>query len=378
LILSAYIHIPFCAHKCDFCDFAAFASVGHLEDAYCAIVCDEINKRIDQLEEKPTLTSVFYGGGTPGLIQPANIRRIQETLTKRVHLIDCAEITLETTPSAVTLDKAVDWLAIGVNRLSIGIESLIDSELKAIGRHGSVGEAIACLSAASSAGFNNINCDLMYGLPGQNLESWQRSLSGLISWAQRFQEIKHISAYALELAHNSPLLNRYPLDSRAYPQEDEFVEMYHALINTLSQADFQQYEISNFAKQGFQSRHNLNYWNNCQYLAFGVGAHRYINGMRSANFRQLRRYMEDNLGNETFEQIDGQIAVREAIMLGLRKMEGIDIESFALNYGINILERFDKQIAKLDSGGFIVLSDGKLKLSSKGVPVSNSVISEFI
>jgi oxygen-independent coproporphyrinogen-3 oxidase len=378
MILSAYIHIPFCSHKCDFCDFVAFAGLTHLEDQYCQIVCEEIGKRLNKLDTSPKLTSIFYGGGTPGLIKPTNISKIHDQLLSHAGLVEGAEITLETTPQAITSTKARDWLALGINRLSVGVESFLDKELSVIGRDHNRQEAIHGLNDAVAAGFVNVNCDLMYGLPTQDIESWQSSLQDLIALAEQLKHIQHVSAYALDLAANSPLRMRFPEGSSAYTQDSEFVAMYEALVDRLEQAGFEQYEISNFSKPGFQSTHNLNYWNNSEYLAFGVGAHRYIGGYRSSNWRSLHRYMEDCLGTETNEFIDQPTRVKEGIMLGLRKLAGIDVASFADVYGINLVERFPKQISALQSGGFLQLCDGKLRLTSKGVPVSNSVIMQFI
>jgi len=378
MILSAYIHIPFCSQKCDFCDFAAYAGLLPLEDQYCQVVCEEINKRLEQLDTKPTLTSIFYGGGTPGLVKPANLAKIHNTLLGYVSCVDDMEVNLETTPHAITKAKAQEWLEIGINRLSIGVESLQDEELQAIGRDHNCHQAVNGIKIACQAGFSNINCDLMYGLPGQDLDSWRKSIQDLILLACEYQQIKHVSAYALELAHHSPLLMRFPKDSKAYPPESEVVKMYEILVDLLGQAGFKQYEIANFSQSGFQSIHNLNYWNNGEYFAFGVGAHRYFNGCRSSNWRSFNKYIEDPFGNETSEFIDQTTRLNEAMMLGLRKIDGIDLAAFKDDYGINILEKYAAKIDKLKTGGFVRLLKGKLSLSDKGILVSNSVIAEFI
>ena len=171
---------------------------------------------------------------------------------------------------------------------------------------------------------------------------------------------------------------RFPMSSSSYPAEDQFIAMYELLVASLEHSQFVQYEISNFSKPGFQSVHNLNYWNNGQYLGFGVGAHRYTSGYRSSNWRSLSRYLRDYMGNQTNELINPSLRAKEAIMLGLRRREGIDLGRFAEEYGVNILKQFSQSIERLEAGNFIELVDGKLRLSSKGVPVSNSVIAEFI
>jgi oxygen-independent coproporphyrinogen III oxidase len=378
MILSAYIHIPFCSYKCDFCDFAAYAGLLHLAPEYCEVVGNEIEIRLNELHEKPLLTSIFYGGGTPGLIDPALIGGLHKKLLSKVErLAPDAEVTLETTPQAITKEKALAWLEIGINRLSIGVESLQDTELKTIGRDHTVEEALRGIELAIDAGFTNISCDFMYGLPSQTLSSWQDTLNRFINLANAHKEITHFSAYALDLAPKSPLAIAIPAASTQYPSEDEFLKIYRALIEISSAGGFKQYEISNFCKPGYESEHNLNYWSNQEYLAFGVGAHRYLKGVRSSNWRALKRYMADSLGFELNEVIDTPTRLKEGIMLGLRKMAGINISSFEAQYGVNLLEAYAKQISKLESASLIEAGDGTLRLTSEAVPISNLVIAEF-
>jgi oxygen-independent coproporphyrinogen III oxidase len=377
MIVSIYIHIPFCSYKCDFCDLAAVAGLSNLEDDYCQIVCNEIDSRLSQLDEKPNISSIFYGGGTPGLLESAKIAKIQTKLLNWVHLTDGAEITLETTPSAISQSKVSDWLALGINRLSIGLQSLEDSELLAIGRGHSSDQALSGICQAVEGGFTNVCCDLMYGLPTQTLASWEKSLSKLLKLSSELKYIQHISAYALSIAQNPPLLNRFPKNSSVYPDDDLYNQMYELLVLTLAESAFTQYEISNFSKTNYQSRHNLNYWSNREYQAFGMSAHRYLDGIRSSNWRSLTRYMRDFLGNETSEVIDRKTKMKEAIMLGLRLTAGIDLVAFEQEHGINLLNQFDRELKKLKSGNFLEVASGRLKLTSKAVLVSNLVISEF-
>ncbi len=379
MILSAYIHIPFCSYKCDFCDFAAYAGLLHLAQEYCEVVENEIEIRLNELDEneKPLLTSIFYGGGTPGLIDPALIGRLHKKLLEKVECLPQAEVTLETTPQAITKEKAKQWLEIGINRLSIGIESLQDTELKTIGRDHAVLEALNGVRVAIDAGFTNINCDFMYGLPTQTLASWQDTLRQFLDLCAAHKEITHFSAYALDLASKSPLAIAIPPDSSLYPSEEEFLKIYRSLIESAEKGGFRQYEISNFARPGFESQHNLNYWSNNEYLAFGVGAHRYLKGVRSANWRALKRYLADSLGLELNEVIDAPTRLKEGIMLGLRKMEGINISAFEAQYGVNLLDTYALQIEKLQNELLIEARNGTLRLTSEAVPISNLVIGEF-
>lgn len=379
-INSAYIHIPFCSHKCEFCDFAAVAGLSHLEDEYTDIICKEITERISSIDQNRSpirLSTIFFGGGTPGLTAPKNLSRIVETLRNLVAVNDDVEFSIETTPHAITEEKTLAWKKMGINRVSIGIESLHDSELKAIGRDHTRAQALHGLDLASAV-FDNINIDFMYGLPTQTIDSWQNTLHELVQLAEQNQSIKHISSYCLELAVNSPLLSRFPRASDAYPQDDNMVEFFEALLRTLTSAGFEHYEVSNFARPGYACLHNMVYWQNVPYLAFGVGAHRYVDGYRSANYKSLARYMRDYMGDELREQIDDETRIKEGIMLGLRMRRGIDVVQFEKDYGVNLVKNFEKQIARLKSGGFIEFDGKRLRISDAGVLMSNAVLTEFI
>lgn len=376
-ITSAYIHIPFCSHKCEFCDFAAVAGLSHLEDEYTDIICREIEERVARLNSPIKLSTVFFGGGTPGLASPDNLKRIFETLSNVVPIEDTIEFSMETTPHAITSEKAKVWRELGINRLSIGIESLQDSELKAIGRDHTRAQALAGLEIASSF-FSNINVDFMYALPTQTIESWAKTLDELVLLTQQYPPIKHVSAYCLELAINSPLLSRFPRASDAYPVDDSVALFFELLVKTLTNARFDHYEVSNFAKPDHLCEHNLVYWQNQPYLAFGVGAHRYVDGYRSANPKSLKKYMRDCLADEMSELIDSETEVKEALMLGLRMRRGIEVAEFEKVYGVNIAKVFQKQIDKLKSGGFVDFDGKNLRITDSGVLISNLVLAEFM
>jgi len=375
--LSAYVHLPFCTHKCEFCDFAAFAGLGHLETDYCQIVCEEICQRLGAKPPSDKLSSIFYGGGTPGLIALPNLAKIQSCLENQVGIAPLCEISLETTPHAISPEKAQGWLNLGVNRLSIGVESFQDAELSAIGRDHNRSQALLGLNQALAAGFANISLDLMYGLPTQTLSSWNDSLEQLFTLTDEHRQIKHFSAYGLHLATQSPLYSRFPKDSPEYPQEDDFQDFFHSLVEKAAAAGFEHYEVSNFARPGYQSRHNLSYWNNSQYLAFGVSAHRYVDGVRSSNWRSLAAYMKDCLGDETWEEITPPMRMKESIMLGLRLRSGIDLPAFEAEFGVNLCKKYSREVDKLVEAGYLECSDEHLRISQRGVMVSNSIISEF-
>ncbi len=375
--LSAYVHIPFCTHKCEFCDFAAFAGLSHLEDEYCEIVCKEIDQRNATASEHRKLDSVFYGGGTPGLIGVSNLALIHKRLTEKFGTTADCEINLETTPHAITPEKVRAWRELGVNRLSIGVESFQDDELKAIGRDHTRAQAYDGINAALENGLENISLDFMYGLPTQTVDSWKETLNQLFVLAERYPQISHFSSYSLHLANNSPLYSKFPKDSPQYPEDKTHEEMFLLLVKMATEAGFQHYEVSNFCKPEHHSRHNLSYWNNSEYLAYGVSAHRYVGGVRSSNWRSIGVYMKDFLGDETSELIDSETRMREAIMLGLRLRSGLDLKNFETDFGVNLQEKFHKQIDKLLDGGFVEIVNEKLRITDRGVLVSNSIIAEL-
>ncbi len=375
-ITSAYLHIPFCSHKCDFCDFAAFAGLDHLEDAYADVVVKEIAERLSH-SKTHQLSSVFYGGGTPGLMAPSNLRKIHEALRQHTNLDTDCETSLETTPHAITAEKLKSWSQLGINRLSIGIESLDDDELTAMGRDHTRSQAFDGIQKALDSSITNVSIDLMYGLPTQTKESWTRTLSDVIALSKH-PSIKHVSAYGLHLASNSPLYSRFPRGSPQFPNDDQFCDMFDQLVETLTNNGFTHYEVSNFAKPGFESRHNLGYWQNHEYLGFGVSAHRYIDGVRSSNWRSLKKYMNDPRGSETSELIDEQTRIKEAIMLGLRMRKGINLADFKRDYGIDLELEFSAQVAKLTAGGLLTKTGGHLAISHQAVVLSNDVIVEFM
>jgi len=377
---SIYVHIPFCTHKCEFCDFAAFAGLSHMEDEYTTVVCSEMAARLssDLLPGRPKIETLFFGGGTPGLMSIDNLKKIMQNLHGLVDFNSDCEISLETTPHAITKEKIDAWQDMGINRVSIGIESLLDDELTAIGRDHTVDQALFGIETAARSGMPELSLDFMYGLPTQTLESFGRSLDRAIGLSQKWPSIGHISAYCLELSPNSALKSRFPDGHPSYPQEETQVAMYHLLVEKLAQAGFDQYEVSNFARSGCQSRHNMTYWQNRSYFAFGVGAHRYVDGIRSSNSRSFMKYLREPLADDVMEIIDAQMEAKEALMLGLRMMAGIKLDELKARYGLDLLKSHAGQLKMLEEEGLVHLSDGILRLSQTGVPISNSIIATLI
>lgn len=378
---SCYVHIPFCSHKCHFCDFAAFAGLEAREPEYFQVLAREISTRLTDFQRETegeiVLETLFVGGGTPGLSRIEELKLMKSTLEKFCTFSPDCEISLETTPHAITEEKATAWLKMGINRLSIGIESFHDAELKAMGRDHSRLQALKGIEAAARAGHTNISLDFMYGLPEQTLDSFRETLRQAVNLAEHFP-IQHISAYGLEIAVNAPLLLRYPRDSKAYVDEDGFVAMFETLVETLEEAGFKQYEVSNFARQGFESRHNITYWENEPYFAFGVGAHRYVNGVRSANSKSFNVYMRDFDEGATREIIDQRGEEMETLMLALRMRRGLDLDDFQKRFRKDLLSLKAAEIANLREEGLLQLSDTRLQITRKGLTVMNSIIGKLL
>ncbi len=350
----------------------------HVESEYCAILLEEIKQRVKQTQSPIKLNSIFYGGGTPSVVAPENLRSIHEGLLELVECSDDAEVTIESTPHSITKEKAQFWRDLGINRISIGIESLRDEELSAIGRDHNSSQAYAGIELACQADFPVISLDFMYSLPTQTVESWQKTLDEFVELASCREQIKHVSAYGLELVGNSPLYSRFAKDSVAYPDDDNFNLMRERLIETLAKAGFEQYEVSNFAKPGFACRHNLTYWRNAEYLAFGVGAHRYVDGVRSSNIRSLTRYIREPLSVDLFEPIGQAMRLKEGIMLGFRMLKGINLVDFEKEYGVDLFENYEKPIKRMLDAGMLKLENGQLAIPQKQLALSNSIIAEFM
>jgi len=376
--LGAYIHIPFCAYKCHFCDFVTSTRTGELQNQYCQVLGQEIKGRLEELPSKPTINTIFYGGGTPGILDMGNFIKVHQTLLSSINLSSDNEISLETTPETVSKEKVKLWHDLGINRLSIGVQSLNDCELISLGRGHTVAQTELAIKNAVEGGFENINCDLMYGLPMQNLPSWRQTLISFIKLAGQYPQIKHLSAYGLELSPGAPLSRIHPANSSVYPSEERFIELFEYLVDTLSTAGFNQYEISNFAKPGYYCQHNISCWQQSEYHAFGVSAHRFIKPYRSSNWRSLTQYLNDYLSNETCEFIDKQTSMKEAIMLGLRMTEGIDLNRFKQTFDFDFEQIYARQIDNLITLNLLIYENSKLKLTIQGQPVANSVITEFL
>lgn len=365
-VLGLYIHIPFCKAKCAYCDFYSLAHSEEKMDAYTAALLrhlEEVAPRAAGMQ----VDTVYFGGGTPSYLGPARLIRILQTVQRRYDVTKDAEITLEANP-----DSAGDWRALrklrraGFNRLSLGVQSTDDGLLRRIGRIHTYEQVQQAVAAARKAKFTNLSLDLIYGLPGQTLEDWQRTLADAAALGP-----EHLSCYGLKLEEGTPLWQQR--QELTLPDDDAQADMYLYTVAALSEAGYGQYEISNFAKAGRESRHNLKYWRMQEYAGFGPGAHSDFGGVRYGYVRDLDGYIAGRLVLAESET-DGTLARDfEYVMLSLRTTEGIDRRTFENRYR----QRFDAMeqlFIRYEQAGLAQRTEGGWRLTPRGFLVSNSII----
>jgi oxygen-independent coproporphyrinogen-3 oxidase len=361
-----YIHIPFCLKKCIYCDFYSVSDSKFIIGAYMTALCKELEMR---KEYTGKLGGIYIGGGTPSILKGKDIATIMDKIRSTCHISAAAEITSEANPGTLTESGIKGMLNAGINRISIGVQSLRDKELSLLGRMHDAAEAIAAVTTARKSGFGNISLDLIYGIPGQDLVSWKRTLEKIVSLHS-----EHISAYELTPEKNTVLYEQLEKGRLHLPDEDEVAEMYYTAIDILTEAGYKHYEISNFALPNLQCRHNLNYWDRGEYLGIGAGAHSFLNGRRISNICDVRQYIHDvelgalPIAEETL--LTRREEIEETLFLGLRKTDGFDIELIPAD----ITEHLKEALDDLSHQGLLDLSGGHIKLTRKGLIICNSVI----
>jgi len=384
--IGLYIHIPFCKQKCSYCDFCSYANKESFIKRYIQCVLKEIievgnNNKIDFENGKDDLFSVktiYIGGGTPSLIESKYIVQIMEEIKSNFELDENAEITIEVNPGTVTLEKLEDYNKVGINRLSIGLQSTHEHLLKEIGRIHTYLDFLDTFRFAREAGFENINVDLMIGLPNQTLEEVKDSIEEIVS-----MEPEHISVYSLILEENTPLFKKVE-EGLELPNEDLERKMYWAVKQTLEQNNYIHYEISNFAKQGYESKHNLDCWNQKEYIGFGVAAHSYTNGIRYSNIENLEQYIKNYEEDKTEENLvfhekqDMEAMQKEYMLLGLRKIDGVSIQEFKIKFVANPVFLYHDKLEKLVNEELVEIDGDMIKLTNKGLDLANIVWEEFI
>ncbi len=369
MVSSLYIHIPFCVRKCVYCDFLSIPYDGETASRYAGALCTELS--LVRASAGP-LRTVYMGGGTPTLLGLDDFSQIFERLRRDYTLIREAEITAEANPGTIDSRILGRLHDLGVNRLSLGVQSFDDPVLKTLGRIHSASEAAAAAEEAQRAGFRNISLDLMYGIPGQTMTSWKETLSLAVDLGP-----SHISAYELTPEKSTPLFSMLSSGTLSMPDEDLVLGMYDNTIDFLASHGFRHYEISNFALPGLECRHNLNYWERGEYLGIGAGAHSFIEGLRCRNNSDIAQYTADILRREVprldEQQITPKEAAREFIFLGVRRTEGISMTS-------PLLSGFDLAAAtrNLEAGGYLETDGLRFRLTRKGIVISNTVIVELL
>jgi len=374
--MGIYIHIPFCLHKCDYCDFYSVpvTNLSLLEDYTCSVI-NEL--KIRKTEIGNSFTTIYFGGGTPSLLNPGQIDRILTAVFANYQSQGEPEISMEMNPATVNLKKLQDLRAAGVNRMSIGVQSFSDMELKQMGRIHSGSEASEALRNVSQAGFANFNIDLIYGQPGQTLSAWQENLRQAMTFNPQ-----HISAYLLQLDQSTPLARKIEAGILSLLDEELEASLYYFTLEYLQVQGYQHYEISNFARAQRECRHNLIYWQSRPYLGIGCGAVSFDGVQRRLNQPPLDMYIEALLDNrppliKILETMDEGQRVIDAIIMGLRLTDGIKRDDFMQRFGIDILKNYQDIIRNCQSQELLELKNDRIYLTKRGYFLSNQVLSEF-
>ncbi len=361
--LEIYIHIPFCVRKCAYCDFLSGTAPETVQEQYVERLLEEIDQSGD-LGESREVGTVFFGGGTPSILKKDVIPEILARLHRYFSFQENAEITVEANPGTVDLQKLSAWKKAGVSRISFGLQSADDEELKRLGRIHSWADFLESFRMAREAGFENINVDLMSALPGQTCTSWQDTLKKVLAL-----DPEHISAYSLILEEGTPFYERYARHPELLPSEEEERQMYYDTGRLLKEQGYERYEISNYARSGYACRHNLGYWSRTDYKGYGLGAASLLDQVRTSNQSDLQEYLRGNFEGIK-EELTEQAVREEYFFLGLRKTEGI----VPGKYG----EHYKKLLEKLQMQRLIGEKDGKIYLTDKGIDVSNYVLAQFL
>lgn len=400
--LGIYIHIPFCIKKCDYCDFISYPNQLEKQDEYTEKIVEEI-KAEKEILQNYRITTIYFGGGTPSSLDSKNIIKILNAIDELIQIKTKSEmeITIEVNPGTVTKQKLGDYKKAGINRLSIGLQSTKNELLKLIGRIHTYEDFEKSYKMAREVGFENINVDLMLGLPNQTIEDIKNSIRKI----ENLQP-EHVSTYSLILEENTEITKKIEQGILKLPDEEKERNEYWYVKNKLELLGYRHYEISNFAKPGKESKHNLNCWNQKEYLGFGVAAHSYINQVRYSNCIQLGKYLKITqeelnklssknlkfkiktnrvnelpitIGYRTIQEIQNKKdQEREFMLLSLRKIEGVSIQKFKEKFGENPIYLFHKELEKLVQEELIEIDLDKIRLTNKGLDFANIVWEEFV
>ena len=379
--LGIYIHIPFCKQKCFYCDFISYANQDKYFQKYVQALSKEINNFIDN--NKIEVQTIYIGGGTPSLIDAKYIEEILHIFEKKNLLKEAKEVTIEVNPGTVNEEKLRTYKNSGVNRLSIGLQSTEDKILKQIGRIHCYDDFLNTYKMAREVGFKNINVDLMIGLPNQKILDVKNSLEKIIKLEP--EPPNHISVYSLIVEENTPIEKMLESGELELPDEELERNMYWYVKNFLELNGYKHYEISNFAKLGNESKHNLDCWNQKEYVGFGVAAHSYIDDVRYGNIGNVEEYIKncenDEFGkNKVIDEVENDIFSKEKefMLIGLRKIEGVLIQDFKNKFGENPIFVFKDELKKLVDENLLILDFDRIKLTNKGLDLANIVWENFV
>ena len=370
--LELYIHIPFCARKCSYCDFLSFAAPERVYREYMDKLIEEICGQGPNFQEY-RVSTIFVGGGTPSILPADLIMELFATLSENFDIALDAEVTLEANPGTLTMEKLEVYRQSGINRLSIGLQSADDKELKYLGRIHSYDSFLKSYQRARQAGFKNINVDLMSALPGQDVHSWKTTLKKVM-----MLKPEHISAYSLIIEEGTPFAEK----TLELPDEEEERQMYERTGEILQSYGYQQYEISNYAKPGKECQHNLGYWTRREYLGFGVGSASLFQNQRFTNLRDRSAYAAFDGKVESIRRDLETLTVREqmeeTMILGLRLIRGVSRSEFQKNFGVSVGEIYGPMLEKYSRMGLLQIKGDRIALTRAGISVSNPIMADFL
>lgn len=369
-----YVHIPFCIQKCQYCDFLSFPTSVEVKTKYVEALQKEIVAWASYDTSPITLSSIFFGGGTPSLLTEEQIKNIMETIRAHYIIEPDAEITIEVNPGTVTLEKAMAWKEQGFNRVSMGVQAMQNELLRKLGRIHGVQEVLESHTLLKEAGFTNISFDLMMGLPGQTLAMWEDTLKQALALKP-----KHLSCYSLIIEEGTPFYEAQ--DTLALPDEDTERDMYHLTKELLSEQGFRRYEISNFSQPGFESRHNIGYWRRKPYIGAGLGASSLlVEEVRVQNTGNIEEYLSKKFPNlwQDRQELSIEDQMAEFMFLGLRCSCGVNAETFEHQFGRSLQEVFGKAVQRHIANGLLQVTKGCISLTDKGFDLANQVFMDFL
>lgn len=369
--LALYFHIPFCLSKCVYCDFASYPRQEQMWAPYMEALREELSSWREELADYEAAT-IFLGGGTPSLLPARQIARLMEAVAQTIFVRADAEITMEANPGTLTEEKLRVCRAAGVNRLSLGVQSMDDRLLRSLGRIHTAQEAAAAVELARGAGFDNLSLDLMYALPGQTMGDWLRTLDRAVELSP-----EHLSAYSLIVEEGTPLAEQIRRGQVRAPDDDLAVDMQRAAVERLASAGYARYEVSNYARPGRECRHNIVYWSRGEYLGLGCAAHSLLRGERFENPRKLGEYMAGmRYLNRTV--LTREDAVEETLMLSTRMCRGLNLRSWQEEFGEDFVKTRAPALRRLESLGLVEVREGFLRLTGRGMEVQNAVVVELL